>query len=201
MEEEDGIKVTLLGNTGVGKTCIIQKFVNNTFSPQTETTLVSNCSEKDLEIDGKKIKLNLWDTAGQEQYRSLGRLFYKDSHIVILVYDIMIKDTFEAIKNIWYNDLKTFGEKDNIIALVGNKSDCYEKEEVAENEAREYAKQINAHFFLVSAQNGNNINVLFSTLAKEYLGAEFSKKMKEIEEEKGEKTKIKNIEKKKGHCC
>ena len=100
-----------------------------------------------MDIDGKIVPINIWDTAGQEQYRSLGRLFYKDSRIVILVYDITSKESFLDIKNLWYNDLTTYGEKYTVTALVGNKSDCYLKEEVEEKEAREYAKEIKAHFF------------------------------------------------------
>ena len=202
MEEEDGIKVTLLGNAGVGKTCIITKYTSNQFNPYNESTLLSSFYQKILTIDGKKILLSIWDTIGQEEYRSLGRLFYKDSHIVVLVYDITNRDSFLDIKNTWYNDLKTYGEKYIITALVGNKSDCYEEEQVDENEAREYAKQIGAHYFSVSAKTRNNIDLLFMTLVKEYLGPEFSKKLKKIKEEKVESVKMSNkMNKKKKHRC
>ena len=202
MEEEDGIKVTLLGNAGVGKTCIIKKYTSHEFNQYNESTLLSSFYQKILTIDGKKILLSIWDTIGQEEYRSLGRLFYKDSHIVVLVYDITNRDSFLDIKSTWYNDLKTYGEKYTITALVGNKCDCYENEEVNEKEAREYAKQINAHYFLVSAKTGDNIDILFTTLAKEYLGPEFLQKMKEIKDEKGENTKLnKDVKKKKKKLC
>lgn len=202
-EEEDNIKVTLLGSSGVGKTCIIKRYTENAFDPLNQATLVSSFSQKEVDIDGKMVPINIWDTAGQEQYRSLGRLFYKDSRIVILVYDITSKGSFLDIKNLWYNDLTTYGEKYTVTALVGNKSDCYEKEEVEEKEAREYAKEIKAHFFLVSAKTGDNIDLLFTNLVKEYLGPEFAAKMKEINDEKGKSEKLNNTVKKqkKGGCC
>ena len=202
-EEEDNIKVTLLGSSGVGKTCIIKRYTENAFDPLNQATLVSSFSQKEVDIDGKLVPINIWDTAGQEQYRSLGRLFYKDSRIVILVYDITSKGSFLDIKNLWYNDLTTYGEKYTVTALVGNKSDCYEKEEVEEKEAREYAKEIKAHFFLVSAKTGDNIDLLFTNLVKEYLGPEFAAKMKEINDEKGKSEKLNNTVKKqkKGGCC
>jgi small GTP-binding protein len=201
-EEEDNIKVTLLGSSGVGKTCIIKRYTENSFDPLNQATLVSSFSQKEVNIDGKIVPINLWDTAGQEQYRSLGRLFYKDSRIVILVYDITSKESFLDIKNLWYNDLTTYGEKYTVTALVGNKSDCYLKEEVEEKEAREYAKEIKAHFFLVSAKTGDNIELLFTNLVKEYLGPEFAAKMKEINNEKGKSEKISNkVKKKKKGCC
>ena len=118
------------------------------------------------------------------------------------IYILNSKDSFLDIKNLWYNDLTTYGEKYTVTALVGNKSDCYLKEEVEEKEAREYAKEIKAHFFLVSAKTGDNIELLFTNLVKEYLGPEFAAKMKEINDEKGksEKTSIK-VKKKKNSCC
>ena len=201
-DEENIIKVTLLGNAGVGKTCIIIRYALNEFNSYIKPSLICNFYQKILNIDGKKMQINLWDTVGQEQYRSLGRLFYQDSHIVVFVYDITNRESFLDIKNTWYNDLKTYGEKYIITALVGNKSDCYEEEQVDENEAREYAKQIGAHYFSVSAKTRNNIDLLFMTLVKEYLGPEFSKKLKKIKEEKVESVKMSNkMNKKKKHRC
>ena len=144
-----------------------------------------------LEIDGNKsIQLELLDTAGQEKYRSLGRHFYKDSYIVCLVYDISYPQSFEDLKEKWYKDLKSYGEKYTVLAVVGSKSDCYENEEVKEEVAREYAKSIGATFMLTSAKTGDNINNLFETLVRQYLGPEFTKKVQEIKKDKGEVTKV-----------
>ena len=201
---EDNIKVTLLGNTGVGKTCIIKRFTEGKFEAVSSTSGASY-SQKPLVIDNTNVTLDLWDTAGQEKYRSLGRRFYKDAYIVILVYDITNHKSFEELKEKWYNDLKTYGEKYTVIGVVGNKMDCYEQEEVSEEEAKEYAKSINAIFMLTSAKTGDNVDVLFETLTRKYLGPDFIKKVQEMKQDKGETTKItkestaKNLKNKK--CC
>ena len=201
-EEEESIKVTLLGNSGVGKTCIIKRYLDDEFSLEEQVTFSANFSQKEVTIADKTVILDIWDTAGQEQYRSMGRNFYKDSYIVCLVYDITNKDSFEDLKNIWYNELITYGEKYTVTAVVGNKSDCFEKEEVKEEEASNYAKSIKANYFMVSAKEGINIDSMFKTLAASYLGPEFSAKIKEIINDKGSSQKIRKTKsKKKGKKC
>ena len=118
---------------------------------------------------GKKIRLDLWDTAGQEKYRAIGRHFYKESYIVCLVYDITSKSSFENIKKIWYPELKEYGEKLKILALVGNKIDKYLEEEVKEDEAQKFADEIKAIYKRTSAMEGTNIEELFNILADKYL--------------------------------
>ena len=150
-----------------------------------------------LELDN----LVSFDTAGKEQYRSIGSNFYKDAFIVCLVYDITNKKSFEDIQNFWYNDLKRYGEKCTITAIVGNKSDLYEEEEVKEEEGRKYAESINCPFFLVSAKKGYNIENLFNKLVGLYLGPEFSQKLEEMKIDKGKTIKIENVKKKKKKKC
>ena len=203
---QNNIKVTLLGSSGVGKTCIIQRYTEDSFDENSVTTSGASYSQKFIEVDKKGVILDLWDTAGQEKYRSLGRHFYKDAYIVCLVYDITNLQSFNDIKEKWYKDLKTYGEQFTVLAVVGNKSDCYEKEEVSEDIAKEYAKEIKALFMLTSAKTGDNIEVLFETLARKYLGPEFTQKVVEMQKDKGEVTKVtvenaKEDKKKKKGCC
>ena len=198
------IKLTLLGSSGVGKTCIVKRYTDNTFDADSASTPGASYSRKYLE--DKNIYLDLWDTAGQEQYRSLGIHIYKDAFIVLLVYDITNKQSFQDLKDIWYPDLKDYGEKYTIIGVVGNKSDCYENEEVKEEEARAFSKEINSNFFLVSAKNGDNIELLFNSLVKEYFEPEFADKLRESLAEKGNTSKIiagddKVDKKNKKHFC
>ena len=167
------IKVALLGNSGVGKSSIILRYSTDRFEIDSLTTKGAEYSQTKVEINGKSYKLDIWDTAGQEQYRSLGKHFYINAYIVILVYDISKKDSFEDLKNIWYNDLIRYGEKCTVIAIVGNKIDLYEKEEVNENEGRAFAKEKNALFMQVSAKTGDNINNLFKALISKYLDPNF----------------------------
>ena len=199
----ENVKVALLGDSGVGKTCIIKRYYEDEFDENSATTAGASYSQKNLTINGKDIQLDIWDTAGQEKYRSLGRRFYKDAYIICLVYDITNASSFENLKNIWAKDLKEYGEKYKILAVVGSKSDCYENEDVKEEDAREYAKSINATYMLTSAKNGDNIELLFDTLVRQYLGEDFTQKVQEMKKDKGEVSVIykKNQEKKKKKCC
>ena len=183
-----GIKVTLIGDSSVGKTCIINKYCRGVFELDVASTLGANYSQKKLERNGKKIRLDLWDTAGQEKYRAIGRHFYKESYIVCLVYDITNKASFESLKTIWYPELVEYGEKFKIIALIGNKIDRYLEETVSEDDGKKFAKEIKAVFKRTSAlsQTDTGINDLFDELVDKYL--------KETENNKGEvKPKVENI--------
>ena len=163
------IKVTLIGESSVGKTSIINRYTRDDFAQDLESTLGANYSQKKIVRHGKKIRLDLWDTAGQEKYRAIGRHFYKESYIVCLVYDITSKSSFENIKKIWYPELKEYGEKLKILALVGNKIDKYLEEEVKEDEAQKFADEIKAIYKRTSAMEGTNIEELFNILADKYL--------------------------------
>ena len=191
---EENVKVTLLGDSGVGKTCIIKKYINGIYNDNTESTPGASYSQRILDIQNRTIRLDIWDTAGQERYLSVGRHLYKDAYIVCLVYDITNAISFKNVKEKWYSELKTYGEKYHIVAIVGAKSDCYANEQVSENEAEEYAKSIGAIFMQTSAKEGTNIDLLFETLVRQYLGPEFSKKVEEIKKDKGEVKKVKKEE-------
>ena len=168
-DEYLGIKVTLIGESSVGKTCIINRFCKGVFNTDVESTLGANYSQKKLEKNGQKIRLDLWDTAGQEKYRAIGRHFYKESYIVCLVYDITSKESFENLKTIWYPDLKEYGEEYKIVALIGNKLDKFLDEEVSEEEGRKFAKEINAVYKRTSALEGTGLEDLFNELVDKYL--------------------------------
>ena len=174
------LKITLIGDTGAGKTCIINRYINDDFFSNKVSTMGVSCSNKLVKEDNKLLRVDLWDTAGQEQYRSLGRHFYKDSYVIILVYDITNRESFENLKIIWYKDLLKYNEKYTILAVVGNKNDLYEIEKVSEDEGRNYAKEINAIFMLVSAKNGDNINNLFNDIVNLYLEPTFQEKVDEM---------------------
>ena len=149
--EEEGIKIVLVGECGVGKTAIIDKYYYNSFSDNYETTVTASFMTKEITINKKKILLKIWDTAGQERYRALTKIFLKNSKIVILVYDITSKSSFDEL-NFWYDFVQNgLGEKITL-GLVGNKADLFENEEVSENEGRELAKKWGALFSVLSAK-------------------------------------------------
>ena len=169
MSNLDGIKVTLIGDSSVGKTSIINRFCKNIFDQNLSSTLGANYCQKIIEKDGKNIRLDLWDTAGQEKYRAIGRHFYKESHIVCLVYDITNKESFENVKSIWYPELMEHGEKLKIIGIIGNKNDRYLDESVDEKNVKEFADEIHALYKKTSALDNTGIDDLFDELISKYL--------------------------------
>ena len=173
-EDEKICKIVLIGESGVGKTCIISRYINNTFEVNTMSTTGASYAGKSIKFDnGKVLRFEIWDTAGQEKYRSLTKIFYKEASIAILVYDITNRESFEEIKNYWYGQIKQNGPKNCIIGLAGNKSDLFESETVKEDEAREYAKEIGAIFKLTSANTAAGIEELFKELGGKFYDPNF----------------------------
>ena len=147
-------KVVLVGDSGVGKTCIIQRYINDDYNENTESTSTSTYSYKTLEFKkyNKSISLDIWDTAGQELYRALAKNFYLNASIGILVYDIRRKESFESIKDYWYEQVKTSGEENMVFGVVGNKCDLFQEEKVSEAEGKKFAKEIGAVFQITSCK-------------------------------------------------
>ena len=206
------VKVVLLGDSGVGKTCLITRYISETFEQNTASTNGASYASKKVNYDKlkKTITLDIWDTAGQEKYKALTKFFYKDAAIAILVYDITQKNSFESIKSYWYEQVKENGEKTFVLGIVGNKSDLYEQEEVPENDAREFAQSIGAIFALTSAKMNTGVDALFEDAGNKYLDPSFQQKvMQEQEankEDKGQKItlnqdEVKKEKKKKGGFC
>ena len=190
-----GCKVVLVGESAVGKTCIISRFISGAFDSNVSSTNGASYASKNVQYDklGKNLLLDVWDTAGQEKYRALTKFFYKDAKVAILVYDITRYDTFKSIKEFWYEQVKENGPKNIVIGIAGNKCDLYEKEEVNENEAREFAASIGAIFALTSAQNNSGITELFRDVGNKYLDPNFQQQLQIENEEKNPEGKNNNI--------
>ena len=186
------IKVVLLGETAVGKTSIISRFVDGKFVSNFVPTMSGAYSSKIQEFkeDNKKLKFEIWDTAGQERYRSINKIFYKDASVAILVYDITRKDTFQEIKNFWYKEVRDNSNENIIIAIAGNKIDYYEYEEVNKNEVLEFSEKIGAIFKGTSAKTGIGIDDLFLKIGLKIIDpVNFNNR---INESKGQRIKKKN---------
>ena len=196
------IKVILLGDTGVGKTSIINRYINNKFDPDNDNTLSSSFSTKEVIKNDVLYRLNLWDTIGQEKYNAITNILIKGSNIVILVYSVDSLSSFENI-DFWYNNVKDILQEDKyILAIVGNKSDLIKEDEavVSEEEARNYAKGKNAFFKLISAkEDQDGIKSLLDILLGELLRLNYVtvtdsyviKRSKHKDTEKGKKKKKK----------
>ena len=181
-----GNKIVLIGDSGVGKTCLITRFLTGDFDKETTTsTNGATYATKTIEYKdlGKKLILDIWDTAGQEKFRSLTKFFYKDASMIILVYDITRRESFDNLKNYWYKEIRENCDKEIVLGIAGNKSDLYENEAVPEPEARDFAESINAMFALTSAQNNDGVEKLFRDIGNKFLDPNFQEKVIEAQKE------------------
>ena len=153
-EEEEGenIKVILVGEPGTGKTSLINVTVGQKFKEQSNTTLLSTFVQKKFQKEDKDYILNIWDTAGQEKYRAMTKIFIKNSKIVIFVYAINCKESFDGLQAYWINSIKNALGEEPVYGIVGNKCDLFMKEEIKEDDGKKYAEYNRMKFQLVSAK-------------------------------------------------
>ena len=189
------LKAILVGESHTGKTCISHQLVSGVYKENPDSTNVAQCLEKIFTVEGKSVTLEIWDTAGQEKFRSLNKIFFKDAEIAFLVYDITKLDTFNELKNFWVGQVRTFSSENVMFAVVGNKADLYTKEEVNENMGQEFADQINAVFAQTSAKHGTGINDLFQTVVEKKIASNPDLKDKLFG------VKLGAQKKEKGDCC
>ena len=162
------VKVVLLGESGVGKSSIVLRFVADNFKADGEATLGASYMGKILHIGDKSIKFNIWDTAGQERYHSLAKMYYRDANAAILVYDITKKGSFENLKR-WHRELIESGPKDLAIVVAGNKEDLVENESVSPDEASAWARSIGAALKKTSAKTSYGVEQVFKELASKFM--------------------------------
>ena len=168
------IKVVLIGESGVGKTSIIQRYVNDEYDPNLLLSSSAQFITKTIELnDEQSIKFDVWDTAGQEKFRALAKIFYKDAKAIVLVYDITNRSSFEQLQNYWFKEIEENSLSDAILVIVGNKSDLYENEQVSDEEGQKYADEKNAIFKRTSALSNRNIDSLFQDIAKKYFDPKY----------------------------
>ena len=197
MSEEDiGIKVILLGESSVGKTSLIKVSIGKKFNASELTTYSANYSIKKFNYNGKEYNFNLWDTIGQEKYRTLTKMFFKDTKIVILVYDITVEKSFNEL-DYWYNQIvNELGTEGYSLAVVGNKKDLFKQEKVKEPQGKNFAESKNAKFKLTSAKDDPlSFNSLLEQIFKEFI----DNNQDYLNQKR--KTTISNKAKKKGKCC
>ena len=167
------IKIILLGDTGVGKSSIIKRYIEDSFEVNLSSTIGSNFLEKIEKIKGQKVRLEVWDTAGQEEFRSVTKLFVKNSKIIILVYNVTQKLSFEGL-NYWYDFIQKELAQNFVLGVAGNKTDLIFEdgydEEITSEEGKAFAEKIKANFSLVSAkESGKEITNLFNQCISSYL--------------------------------
>ena len=169
-ENEEDIKVILVGEPGTGKTSLINVAIGKMFTDNSPSTLISTFVQKKFNKNNKEYILNIWDTAGQEKFRAMTKIFIKNSKIVILVYSINSKETYDGLKEYWFNIITEALGDEPIIAMVGNKSDLFLEEQIKEEEAKEFARENGIKFKLVSAKEDPDGFIEFlEELLDEYL--------------------------------
>ncbi len=170
MDKENIIKIIVVGDGNVGKTSLINQYLYKEFKENYPSTVAGDKSFHKLKIDDEEYTIQLWDTAGQEIYRNVNKLFFKNSNIVIFVYDITSKSSYENILKYWYDEIMSILKKEDIVCgIAGNKVDLYEKEKVNFEEVKKYAKSIGAYAKETSAKNYESINHLIQFLVKKYI--------------------------------
>ena len=179
------IKIILIGDSSVGKTCLINKFndPNSSSTLDVNTTIGYEFWSKFFEQDDRIVQVHLWDTAGQERHRSMVSTYYRKTAGAVLVYDITNYSSFENWKS-WIDELKSHNEENWKLIIVGNKLDLEENREVSTGDGERLAQENDAAFFEASAVNGTNVRGLFETLVTKII--ECLKKMETVDEkEKG----------------
>lgn len=158
------VKVVLLGDTGVGKSSLVLRFITNEFKPYHESTIGASFMSKLIMVEGSPIKFQIWDTAGQEKYHSLAPMYYKGAAAAIVVYDITNEKTFRTLQD-WVAELKAQGPENIVIAVAGNKSDLSDQRQVDTPSAEAYAASIGATFLETSAKTKSNVDEIFLNIS------------------------------------
>jgi small GTP-binding protein len=157
-------KFIVIGSSGVGKTAILKRLVDDTFVDESQSTIGVEFLTAAVQVDGATIKLQIWDTAGQERFRSIAKAYFRSAIGVMLVFDLSDRKSFEDL-NQWLNDVHTLCEPNAEVTLIGNKSDLVEERSVTATEAESFAQLHKLTYLETSARGGNNIQLAFQKTA------------------------------------
>jgi small GTP-binding protein len=158
------VKVVVLGDTGVGKSSLVLRFATGNYRPYSESTIGASFMSKIIQTRTGSVKFQIWDTAGQEKYRSLAPMYYRGAAAAIVVYDITRVDTFKTLRS-WVDELRAQGPKDISIAVAGNKADMSDAREIDTKTGKEFAEEIGAIFMETSAKDSLNVDEIFVGIA------------------------------------
>jgi Ras-related protein Rab-11A len=170
LEREFVYKIVVLGDAAVGKTSLINQFVEGSFNEDYKPTLGANIVRKDVSLNNTKVRLIMWDLAGQEKYRVVRSMYFQGCQGALLVYDVTRYSTFENVNSKWLKDFKKYVKKEGVYILIGNKTDLVDQRTVTTDRGKEIAEKIKAsHFIETSAKLGENIEDAFILLVNQIL--------------------------------
>ena len=188
-------KVLLLGNSYVGKTCILLRFSEDIFKENYDVTIGLNYRIKSMTIENNPIKMQIWDTSGEEKFKAIAKNFYRGAHGVLLVYDICQKNSFLDVKS-WIEQIIENADNDDIVMILcGNKCDNEKERKISKEEGENLAKNYGIPFFECSAKNNFNINEIFETMAQKIYTKVGNRQSSSV------KLTSNSIKKKIGKCC
>ncbi|CAL1703279.1 unnamed protein product [Somion occarium] len=159
-------KLLLIGDSGVGKSCLLLRFAENSFTDSYLSTIGVDFKIRTVELEGKTLKLQIWDTAGQERFRTISQAYYRGAHGIVVVYDVTDGESFENVKG-WLTEIDRHATETVKRLLIGNKSDLVDRKVVGYSTAKEFADEKQIPFLETSAKNSTNVEEAFLTLAKE----------------------------------
>ena len=197
-------KVVLVGDSFVGKTNIMSKYLKNEFHEDSKATVGVEFGSKQFNVEGHSIKAQIWDTAGQERYKAITSAYYKGAKGAFIVYDITRKNSFESIDK-WINDVTAVADKKITIVLIGNKSDLEDQRQVTKEQGEDKASKLEVGFFETSAFSGENLDKAFEIMMKEIFNKCHEEMMAEGDEDILDGGQDINLNKKTGNqgkkCC
>ena len=187
-------KLLIIGESGIGKTCLLLRFTDDSFTANHLTTIGIDFKIKIINLEGKLIKLQIWDTAGQERFRTITKTYYKGAHGIILTYDVTDQNSFKNTRN-WIKQIEANAQTSVKKVLVGNKCDKPDRV-VTEEEGKKLADDYSMSFFETSAKTNQNVNEVFNYLTKEIL------KSNEVKQDENRGKELsKNTKSNKKGCC
>ena len=184
--------MVLVGDSGVGKSCLLLRFADDTFSESYISTIGVDFRFKTLTVDGKIVKLQIWDTAGQERFRTITSAYYRGADGVMLVFDKTSRDSFDHIPD-WLDEINKYSDSSSRV-IVGNKQDSHDVIQVDEEAGKKFAENRNMHYVETSALTGNKVALAFELMARELISK------KTIIQQKGNRLTTTKVKKNFG-CC
>jgi len=161
-------KLVLIGDSGVGKSCLLLRFADDNFTDSYISTIGVDFRFRTINIENKTVKLQIWDTAGQERFRTITSAYYRGADGIIMVYDVTSSESFDHVEE-WLSEVDRYANENTSKLLVGNKADLIEEKQVPEDTAQRFAEKLSIPFLETSAKTATNVDAAFLTMAKELI--------------------------------